>query len=404
MAVETIFLSWAFPPMNYPRAVQVGRLVDHWNLGSIDVLCYGSTRQESSYRNKSDRCNVTVKRHGNRIADFLLRVATKFLSSGIQHRPDMQILWAKSSVKRLIKLIKEKDDPVLVSFGQPMSDHLAALHVKQKTGVPWIAHFSDPWADNPFSKRSLSSQSRVIEWERQVFENADKLVFTSDETVDLIMTNYPDSLRNKISVIPHTYSTKSLAKADIQNQDIIKIRYLGNLYGERNPIELVKALNAIQDDDPKLFEDMVFEFFGEMDNETRAAVSALKYDESLICFNGEVGYEKSLQLMADANLLLILDAPAIKSVFLPSKLVDYLGMAKPLLGITPPGTSANIIEDLGFPVCNSLDARQMKAPLALILHKIKQGEYRHSYNADRFHPEKVTQLMEELVSMVANKR
>ncbi len=51
--------------------------------------------------------------------------------------------------------------------------------------------------------------------------------------------------------------------------------------------------------------------------------------------------------MSGADLLLILDAPGRHSVFLPSKLVEYLGARRPILGITPPGAASRLIEALG---------------------------------------------------------
>jgi len=47
----------------------------------------------------------------------------------------------------------------------------------------------------------------------------------------------------------------------------------------------------------------------------------------------------------------VIDAPADESLFLPSKIVDYLRARKPILALTPHhGASADVIRDLGYPV------------------------------------------------------
>jgi len=51
--------------------------------------------------------------------------------------------------------------------------------------------------------------------------------------------------------------------------------------------------------------------------------------------------------MREADLLLHIDAPAGESVFLASKLVDYIGARRPILGITPRGTAHRLIGALG---------------------------------------------------------
>src|SRR5262249_54611748 len=60
---------------------------------------------------------------------------------------------------------------------------------------------------------------------------------------------------------------------------------------------------------------------------------------------------ESARIAAAADVLLVIDAPSGESLFLPSKLVDYLPMNKPILGITPTsGASADLIRSLGYPI------------------------------------------------------
>src|SRR6185312_7698921 len=60
-----------------------------------------------------------------------------------------------------------------------------------------------------------------------------------------------------------------------------------------------------------------------------------------------VSYEESLRLMCTADALLIIDAPFEHNVFFPSKLVEYLWARRPILALTPPGTSADIVTAAG---------------------------------------------------------
>ena len=62
---------------------------------------------------------------------------------------------------------------------------------------------------------------------------------------------------------------------------------------------------------------------------------------------GPISYTQSLYKMKTADFLLVIDAPFNHSVFFPSKLVDYIGSAKKVIGITPNGTAKKIIKKLG---------------------------------------------------------
>jgi hypothetical protein len=38
VGVRLLFLSWAYPPMRYPRAIQVERLAAHVSLRPLDIV------------------------------------------------------------------------------------------------------------------------------------------------------------------------------------------------------------------------------------------------------------------------------------------------------------------------------------------------------------------------------
>jgi glycosyltransferase involved in cell wall biosynthesis len=72
--------------------------------------------------------------------------------------------------------------------------------------------------------------------------------------------------------------------------------------------------------------------------------------------------------MGEADCTLLIDAAVeagSESVFLPSKLVDYLGAGKPVIAVTPPeGASARVTREAGGVVCDVGDADAIEALLA----------------------------------------
>jgi len=71
--------------------------------------------------------------------------------------------------------------------------------------------------------------------------------------------------------------------------------------------------------------------------------------------HGYVPYLKTLSMMKSYDALLLVDAPlttASESVFLPSKLIDYLGSGTPILAVTPShGATARVVRETGGAVC-----------------------------------------------------
>jgi len=75
---------------------------------------------------------------------------------------------------------------------------------------------------------------------------------------------------------------------------------------------------------------------------------------------------------------LLIEAAAKKtSIFLPSKLADYIGLGKPILAITPNnGPTARVVRKAGLFAADPLYPHEVFEVLNVILHKYKKGELR----------------------------
>jgi glycosyltransferase involved in cell wall biosynthesis len=76
--------------------------------------------------------------------------------------------------------------------------------------------------------------------------------------------------------------------------------------------------------------------------------------------------------MSDSDLLLVIDGPDDLSVFLPSKLIEYIGAGTPIYGIVPPGTSATVLRRLGGLVADPRDNDQVADALVRALQLARE--------------------------------
>lgn len=67
----------------------------------------------------------------------------------------------------------------------------------------------------------------------------------------------------------------------------------------------------------------------------------------LVAVRDSVDYIDSLALMRESDLLLVLDATGDRSMFLPSKLVEYLGARRPIVALTPERPAAALARRAG---------------------------------------------------------
>lgn len=284
--------------------------------------------------------------------------------------PDTYSTWGKAVVAAVQKYLDESElkPDVLVTFAQPFTDHLIGQDLRKRFGLPWLAHFSDPWVDNPFSLFDSTTYKLNLAMERSVAESADILAFTSQETVDLFYAKYPDKLKEKAAILPQCFD--SAQYDDSVPKGRITVRYLGNFYGKRTPMPLIRALLKIKETDPEFLDDISFELVGSGDIDG-SAVEQMGLSKELFSIRSSVPYSESLKLMSESDGLLVIDAPAEKSVFLPSKLIDYIGANRPVFGITPAGTAEKLITDLGGEIADPENLDELTAKLRIFIDELR---------------------------------
>lgn len=382
-AREMLAVSFHYPPSACPRAMQVARLLKHLKVKTT-LVC-------ADYHDDRDRVNPTLVRAAEaRLARclrvpferpaprrLLTRVARRLGLPLVDRSPDRFTPWkpgALSAVERVLNEGGYRPD-VLVTFGSPMSDHLIGLTLKRRLGVPWVAHFSDPWLDNPFVPYDRLSRRVNRALERDVLREADRLVFTSEETAELVAARHERAVAEKSRVLEHSFEPELFDRRVTRDESRVVVRYLGALYGPRSPAPLFEALRRLSDSEPAALARARFELIGAKASGQLERAGLDTLPEGLVVSRSSVEYLESLRLMRESDGLLVIDAPAELSVFLPSKLIDYVGAARPVFAITPKGTAASLVRRLGGWVADPSDAAAVAATLKGFLDFLREHKH-----------------------------
>jgi glycosyltransferase involved in cell wall biosynthesis len=363
-------VSFSYPPQSEPRAIQVSRLLKHLEARTL-LVCEGHSDGQ-----KDDKANdledmesflegtLRVPFTPSRWRGLLDRLAGRVYIPVWSRTPDNLVPWKKAVLKRIEHFISAQgcQPDVLVTFAFPLIDNIIGLELRRRLQLPWLAHFSDPWVDSPFKTDDRLTRALNARLERSVIEQADRLIFTSGETAELVMKKYQPALRSKVRVVPHAYEPNSFPLGLRQRDDLLTIRYLGDLYLSRTPKPLFQALEILSRTDADLLRRFCFEIVGETRTLDLEEMGLSRLPVDLVALKPRVGYLESLSLMSSASGLMVIDAAVpenTKSVFLPSKLIEYIGADRPIIGLTPPGTAADLIQRLGGWVADPANADQI---------------------------------------------
>jgi glycosyltransferase involved in cell wall biosynthesis len=403
---QVLLLSYSFPPQALAEAFLSAKTMGNIPNTQVDVICGESVSFGISSDPSLDDYVKSRFRNVEKVKQSSLfrilpkkRIPAKLMPLLGQY-PDSFVFTNGAVLKRAKKLDLSKYD-ALVTWSQYHSIHLVGLEIKKLfPKLRWIAHLSDPWIDNSYVHYNSLARHINSQMEKAVMNNADKIVLTSKLSQELIMQKYPEEIKKKSIVIPHPYDPALYVGLPHTRREAKKIfRYLGTFYGERSPEPLFKGLARLLTKKPELLGNVVFELVGEIEKHYFNSEAYRFLPNGLIRVRPSVSYTDSLKLMCEADALLVVDAPADKpSVFLPSKLVDYFGAGKLLVGITPPGTSMTLIEKAGGFTADPRDIDKIAMVLEKAIDAILSGKKcDYSVLRNQFKAEVVGKQMYELL-------
>jgi glycosyltransferase involved in cell wall biosynthesis len=274
--------------------------------------------------------------------------------------PDIYRSWVPRAAAKAISVCSTERD-VLVTFASPMSSHLVGLEVRRRLpGIPWAAYFGDPWTNNPMIRRIHPAAALNRRLERKVVETADLLVFPCEEMRDLTLAATDPAATARSRIAAHGFESPLYPGTAPRGEGPFVIRHLGSLYGSRTPSDLVAALELLLRERPAVLERMRFEFYGTFPR----GVEGSNLPGGLLTFHPPVPYIESLGLMSSADALMVITpSEALSGVFLPSKLIDYMGAGRPIIGICRPGACRSLVERLGGWVSETGDPSSVAAGL-----------------------------------------
>ncbi len=299
-------------------------------------------------------------------------------SPRLPFRPDRWLLLNNSVSCKARSLLADRNYDCFVTRSQYHSAHLVGLSLKKRfPELPWIACFSDPWsnADHQASIPFFSNWS--ARQEKKVLELADRLVFPT-KGMQAHFTSSQNSWIGRSVILPHSFdpvlSHGSSSKKPAES-DSFTLRLFGSFYGTRKPDVLFSAIDQLELEKGQR---LTLEIFGPWHNAYENLGGKFpEVSEKKIRYLGQVPHIEALANMREADLLVLVDAPGEgKSMYLPSKLVDYIGSGQPILALCREGVVDTVAKKLGGTVAEPSDVNAVTVALKQWIERRKMPSLR----------------------------
>ncbi|MFC4767651.1 hypothetical protein [Effusibacillus consociatus] len=390
-----LMVSYFAPPILSAESILVGKILPelarHYQIELVAVGDDVDFRKDETLAGLMSSENIEIYRYNNpKPHNKLVRRLYQKSTSIFQDVNEkwMQQVLLRHKLKWPYKLIYSRSMPGI--------SHLVAHAFKRKLDIPWVAQFSDPWAHNPYHRYPLAWMHKVEEQnEAKAIRTADRLIFPTVEIRDLVASYYPDTdVKGMSVVLPHYYvegfyqlaagtsdGSEKVKAARTEDSRVI-ISYIGDFYGLRTPEPLLQALEIVEQKAPDVTSSIHLKIVGNVEWRFQPLFETYEPRFSATVERvGQVPYLQSLAEMKKSDILLLIDAASDVNIFLPSKLIDYFGARKPIMGITSEqGTTGSLIRNYGFPVVDPRDSERIASELIRMVRECEQYRQRAETN------------------------
>lgn len=248
--------------------------------------------------------------------------------------PDSTCLWFFAGARKASALLSARNNALLITVSLPFTDHVIGLRLKAKhPGVQWLADIGDP-----FSLMELTPTANAVLYsrlssraDRKVFEKAGVVTVTTDAVRNAYEPLIGPLIRKMktipplLSLRPETRITQARAPSDE-----ISLLFVGTLYLTlRSPEFLLRLFERIVLCYPAV--PLKLRFIGVEGGCSRLVDDLGPAAASKISFEGPQPRVSVYRAMEEATILVNIGNDSLYQ--LPSKLVEYVAMRKPILNI-----------------------------------------------------------------------
>ncbi len=298
--------------------------------------------------------------------------------------PDRFVGWLPFAVRTGLRIIRCNRIHALYSTSPLPTAHLIASILKWLTRLPWMADFRDPWTEPELVANPRAPLFRLeCSLERRVLRQADRLVFTTAQLRDEMISRYEAVDRGKAVVIPNGHDEEDfLALPEIAPDPTpVRITHTGLVDASyRSPRGFLEALASLVKSGEIPSDQIRVDFLGGgsylRSPDFRSLIESLHL-ENIISVVDRVSYSECLQRQARSHVLLLLQCGTDTRTLIPAKAFEYLRIGRPILAIVPPGACSELFQQVGgAKVADPNDLPGIENTLCELLIAARAGNWR----------------------------
>jgi glycosyltransferase involved in cell wall biosynthesis len=277
-------------------------------------------------------------------------------------RPDRWMTWRFGAVPAGLRLIRDRRPDVLWSTYPIATAHIIGAALEHRSGLPWVADFRDPMAQDgyPEDPRTWQSFKRI---EERAVTRARFSVFTTPGAARTYRDRYP-TMSDRITVIENGFDEESFAGLSADralhaplNPGAVTLLHSGVVYpSERDPTRLFEATRQMVERGVLRRGEFKIRFRAATHDALLRRLARDNAIEDFVELLPPIPYRSAIEEMVRADGLLVLQAANCNEQ-IPAKLYEYLRAGRPIIALTDPrGDTAGLLREAGLDTVARLDS------------------------------------------------
>jgi hypothetical protein len=306
---------------------------------------------------------------------------------GWMARPDRWISWRFDAIRQGLEMIQAFKPDVIWSTYPIATAHVIASALHRKSGIPWVADFRDPMAQDgyPVDPRTWQSYQRI---EADAAARARFCVFTTPGAARMYQQRYP-GMAERMVVLENGYDEESFlsvqvplagqaqgfATSSAQERPLVML-HSGIVYpSERDPTQLFEALGRLKQAGTLMPQELRIRFRASVHDDLLKSLAQTHQAQDFIEVCPAIPYRDALAEMLEVDALLVMQASNCNAQ-IPAKVYEYLRAGKPVLGLTDPdGDTACALRSAGLNDVVRLDsADDIALALPGVVRRMREGK------------------------------
>ena len=346
--LRVLLLAYHFPPVNSAgaqRPFQMMKLLPEFGV-DVTVITHGYARTDIRSHPRILRIYDSNSRGWGKLIHYPIRVLQR-LSRIFGASTSWHGVWARGVKRRSAEIIRIAHPDVVVSTYPPVETLELGFYFSERYSLPLVADFRDGLLFEPVEPamlRSKSTRARYGALERRIARIAAGIVTVSDPITDYFRKEYH---RREVITLPNGFDREEdfvLPDADAMERGKFNLVYTGRLglsEKGRKASAFVEGVTCAVQNSAQVADRLRIHLVGEFSKEERAALTHL-IERGIVRLHPFVERRKALGFQRAATMLLLV-ASSGKTSVATSKLFEYLGAGRPILGVTRNTAAEQII-------------------------------------------------------------